>query len=317
MKLQRSLVLYAVLFGFSYSIVLIVLYSIVLKIHKNEYFGGLPIPMVGSDTVFLYNETHNGLADCLFSTANLTVYGRLTGAPVVNAWLSDWHGQYDTRLWTMDAVIADSKSDVPSTAKFVDSFRDYRIQKIMQETGLSFEKVSKEYISILRSFRPLPDLESTLPAGLHDYIGIHVRKSDKIVTNPGQEEMSLDQFNRIFDKLCSYIRAIVLVHGERKFYICSEEKSIVDQLKEFITPLHSEIKILTSASEIDYSQYKNYHALADFFCLSRCKCILLGASWSGFSFIAALIGDIPMIAFAPKTISETTTLELVNIIRLE
>ena len=142
---------------------------------------------------------------------------------------------------------------------------------------------------------PAPAIAAKLPADLGDRIGIHIRLSDKIVSEEGPHEMSLQRWKRIEAAGLAYIDRS-LAAGER-FFVCSEDSAYRNRLLRHIRDRGGDAIVCAPSSGADTP--KGFDALVDFFALARCRRVVQMTRYSNFSIAAAIIGNVELVNFDP------------------
>lgn len=124
-----------------------------------------------------------------------------------------------------------------------------------------------------------------------DYIGIHVRRSDKLrvdISNQVPLKMTLDYANRLHDVLVKYINTIC---PDDKLLIVGDDYEYMEKLSKCF-------------SNETYIQKGS--AIEDFKTLSKCKSIIQATKYSTFSMAASIMGGVEIMNFndilrGPKT----------------
>lgn len=113
-----------------------------------------------------------------------------------------------------------------------------------------------------------------------DYIGIHVRRSDKLsVVDSNPIEMTLDYANRLHDVLVKYINTFF---HDAKLLIVGDDYEYMEKLSKCF-------------SNETYIQKGS--AIEDFKTLSKCKSIIQATKYSTFSMAASIMGGVEIMNF--------------------
>ena len=156
----------------------------------------------------------------------------------------------------------------------------YDISKIIKGFGL--EWFINQYKKNARDLKPT-HIEKYIPKNIEECVGIHVRRTDKILVRKCSEEpfaMFPEQENVIHEKLLKYAANF------NKFLIVGDDPVYIDLYSEEIRKLGGEVV-----------QIKYHSPFIDFFALSRCKVILQATKYSTFSILASIVGDKELVNF--------------------
>lgn len=168
---------------------------------------------------------------------------------------------------------------------------------IKNNINVSFEQISNDYIHYGKEiFKPSQIIIDKIPDGLNDVYGIHLRKSDKIVYNRTRsyiEAPTEQEFQIIMDDLLKDVMNIIDTENNPKFLIVSEDNDWKMHISQKILNYANENNKKIELVKLDYTNennYINYESILDFFCLSKCKEILMGNKSTGFSYAPSIIG---------------------------
>ena len=161
------------------------------------------------------------------------------------------------------------------------------------------DELIDDFISLAMRIRPSAMLDVPSEAELKDVVGIHLRKSDRILDSPDDSRHAsatstaelLDIMTKLKERAMGYER------GQR-FFVCSENSEHRAEFVAFLIDAQRDYVIVEAESRISPD-------VADFFYLTRCKEILQGIKYSTFSISAAIIGQKPLINFASRDYKTT------------
>jgi hypothetical protein len=197
----------------------------------------------------------------------------------------DFNDKYDINLFNFsNDLIFDNDFDLIFRYKEPPSFSPIKVFNFLKKNGIniSFEQLSNDYVRCAKQiFKPSPVILNNIPQGLEDVYGIHLRKSD-------------NDTNLIIENMLNDVKRIIDTENNPKFLIVSEDNEwkleISNIILEYANKNNKRIELVNINYEIGI-YYFNYEAVLDFFCLSRCKEILMGVKYSSFSIMAAIIGN--------------------------
>jgi len=168
---------------------------------------------------------------------------------------------------------------------------------INNNINVSFEQISKDYIYYgKRIIKPSQIIIDKIPDGLNEVYGIHLRKSDIINNNNVVNHfLTLEnELSIIIDNLLKDVINIINTEINPKFLIMSEDNDWKMHISQKILNYANENNKKIELIKLDYTNennYINYESVLDFFCLSKCKEILMGVKSTSFSYAASIIGN--------------------------
>lgn len=197
-------------------------------------------------------------------------------------------GKYKTELVVRDTITAASTSPF-MTAQY--------LQTDPYVIGSIFKSVAGRIL-------PQDIIQQHIPSDMQTFVGIHLRKSDKVRDDntalKGWERyhaVNTSKHMQIIEKLKE--DAIHLVkNGQTKFFVCSEDKQHLSEFCDFLGSLASHVQILSYAHLDTDASPPGFRAVLDMFTLSRCAFILQGTRQSTFSILASMIGNKPLINYS-------------------
>lgn len=207
--------------------------------------------------------------------------------------------KYDINLFNFsNDLIFDNNFDLIFRYQEPPAFSPIKIYNFLKkyEMNISFEQLSNDYVRYAKEiFKPSPVILNNIPQGLEDVYGIHLRKSDRVNDNDDFRHTTLNnEFPLIIENMLNDIRRIIDTENNPKFLIVSEDNEwkleISNIILEYANKNNKQIELVNINYEIGI-YYFNYEAVLDFFCLTRCKEILMGVKYSSFSIMAAIIGN--------------------------
>ena len=213
----------------------------------------------------------------------------------------DFNDKYDINLFNFSNDLNfDNDFDFNLIFRYREppGFSPIKIYNFLKKNGLniSFEQLSNDYIRYAKEiFKPSSVILNNIPKGLEDVYGIHLRKSDRINDSDDYRHTTLNkEFLLIIENMLNDVKGIIDTESNPKFLIVSEDnewkKEISNIILEYANKNNKRIELVNINYEIGI-YYFNYEAVLDFFCLSRCKEILMGIKYSSFSIMAAIIGN--------------------------
>ena len=183
----------------------------------------------------------------------------------------------------------------PVTSHFI-----YQNRKNFNLDKYSFNQINQTYKKLFQQIKL-----NTKYNTYNDYIGIHLRTSDKISNNNFAWELNLNDYNKLKKFLINYI-INENYYGE-KFVIFGESNTDINKFIDEIKNMDSKVNII-NGSELN----KGSDApIIDMFCLSSTKKIVQGINYSTFSICASLIGNKELINFS-KICNFKNTIKLIN-----
>ena len=211
----------------------------------------------------------------------------------------DFNDKYDINLFNFsNDLIFDNDFDLIFRYKEPPAFSPIKIYNFFKKNGLniSFEQLSNDYVRCAKEiFKPSSIILNNIPKGLEDVYGIHLRKSDRVNDSDDYRHTTLNkEFPLIIENMLNDVKRIIDTENNAKFLVVSEDnewkKEISNIILEYANKNNKQIELVNINYEIGI-YYFNYEAVLDFFCLSRCKEILMGVKYSSFSIMAAIIGN--------------------------
>ena len=177
-----------------------------------------------------------------------------------------------------------------------------------------FEKLNKEYplknimdifIEISENIHPSEKIELYIPENIKDCYGIHLRRTDKIISNYNYNIKknnnkniwvnSNNEYDIIIEKLKNYILECIKKNIKTNFFICSEDREYKNYFENWIIENNGNI---IKIKNIEYNNDESFLPILELFCLSKCKEIIQCTKYSSFSVVASLIGNKKLINFS-------------------
>jgi hypothetical protein len=198
---------------------------------------------------------------------------------------------YDTSLFSFGGGLVldpvDYEYTVTSPNASISLSPYFMFNYLKQLGGLTLQEISESYRGLVK---PSPQIVEMIPVETRGAYGIHLRKSDKIVTTAKvsdlRNENSLDEFYIIMNALMSDVKDIVSKEPGAIFLLVSEDTLWKFEIMEMISKF-GDVKFI----KLNYTTNQNTDSVLDLFALSQCKEILQGVKYSTFSMTAAIIGN--------------------------
>jgi len=162
--------------------------------------------------------------------------------------------------------------------------------------AIGLDAIAGTYRRIASATRPAPEVARLIPADIGQRVGIHVRLSDKLVSEDEERfTMSVDRWKAIEAAALAHIDRAVAA-GE-KLFVCSEDFAYRAELVDRIRGMGGDVIVcdLPPASE----NREGFGAFVDFFALARCRRIVQMTRYSHFSLMPAIIGGCEIVNFDP------------------
>lgn len=186
------------------------------------------------------------------------------------------------------------KTPIPGFSLFPESiYAMIHLENDARERGFKidrgdagFVKVLETFVEVAKEIRPSDAVRAAIPADIGEAVGVHLRKSDKIVQrfdDSSGHEMSVNEFNRVMSDLVDHV--LVEYAPGTKFFVCSEDATHRSEFEAFLTS-RSFVCLRPGVAESP--------DVVDFFAMSMCRALIQGTKYSTFSTLAAVIGRIPL-----------------------
>jgi hypothetical protein len=237
------------------------------------------------------------------------------------AWGSN---NYDMRLFQFEDLVFTDKqckyyiySHSPSS-----SLCPYKVYDFLKDhiPDVSFEQISHDFSHYGKTIiKPSDIILSDIPEDIENTYGIHLRKTDKVVSRAYlTHESTLSEFDILINNLLNDITNIIQKERQAKFLLVSEDETWKQEFKEKINTIANNHQVEIKIIEIDYkpNDYANYKSVLDMFCLSKCKEILQGVKYSTFSMLAALLGNVKLRNYTPLEITDFLTHQWSSVIEI-
>lgn len=241
-----------------------------------------------------------GLGDRLLDMCGLAVLRDALGCRDANIVL-DEHNEawcYDIALFRDTPTIV--SLSVPSVTNKLrvsgspgSSLHPLKICKVINKYNirglLSINECFDRFVRYATGIRPSILVEKHIPPGIDEAVGIHLRRSDKVVDDNSYHSTTTADYDEIIDVLKRDI-ILRIQKGEKQFFVCSEDQRWRLVFIEWLRGVDPDVVILTSNPvETRYNNLSGIDAVIDFFCLARCKAILQGIGYSTYSMVASLV----------------------------
>jgi hypothetical protein len=231
---------------------------------------------------------------------------------------------YDMRLFHFEDLMFSDKeckyymySHSPSS-----SLCPYKVYDFLKHylPDVSFEQISNDFANYGKTIiKPTDIILSDIPEDIENTYGIHLRKTDKVVSHGYlTHESTLSEFDILINNLLDDITNIIKQEREPKFLLVSEDDAWKQEFKEKLNTIANNHQVEIKIIEIDYknNDYTNYKSVLDMFSLSKCKEILQGVKYSSFSMLAALLGNVKLRNYTPLEITDFLTHQWSSVIEI-
>jgi len=176
---------------------------------------------------------------------------------------------------------------------------------IKSRSKLTFKEVSLMYSTFAKNILPSEEISQYLPSELQSAYGIHLRRTDKIVEEEKSSfhENTIDEFNYIIELMLEDVENIIITESTPFFYLCSEDLDWKLEIKskiDSISKKHGNVAMFVETPSIQPQHFNvlGFLPVLDLFALSKCKKIFQGCKHSGFSILASMIGEKPLVNYA-------------------
>lgn len=248
----------------------------------------------------------NGLGDKLLDVLGFLVW--CMGASVTP--VVDWCSRSDPQPWgdafydrgCFQFPFEVSRGPAEAVAVGTDPSASYcpaQVHRYLQGRK-TFEELVGTYFEVARSSWTIaPWIRNLAPPTMIDdeCIGVHLRRRDKIKALDKvdhRHETTPEELSVIMDKLREYVKGKVVVEGERKFFVCSDDDAARLELADYLTALHPDVRVVSNPPAVADS---GVAAVLDWHCLTRCKCVVQGTRYSTFSMTCAIFSRRPLVNF--------------------
>lgn len=263
----------------------------------------------------IFFDLHNGLGDRLLDMLGMMVLCHFTGKKLFVPWRYDYpgfawgKGIYDERLIDIKGVQFENSSEGKTVVQHILQgihVCPYNVFRILQSKhiDIDFETVANMFVALAKNIQPSSILISEIDPRISNAYGIHLRKTDKIGSIQGHHiafQNDQSEFQKITNLLINDILQIIKQEDSPSFFVCSEDAAWREEFKGFIRHLaqieKKEVLIIDNKTN---SRYVGFDDLYDFFSLSRSKKIYQGVKHSGYSVLAAMIGQIELVNYVEQ-----------------
>ena len=244
-------------------------------------------------------RTCNGIGDRLSDIIGASVIAKFTGRRIAFHF-DETPGrddrEYDRTLFRYGPSVEDdgSGTEIHRVHPSI-SLSPLMVHRFLKT--VPFHEVCGAFMECANKLVPSTELEMNLPGNLSEVYGVHLRKSDKIVNQVTENQVTQDEHARILNAMLSDIHSIIQRERSPKFFLCSEDPEWKMHIQELIEKMsrgkHVEfVKVRTSDTRTGAQDF------LELFALSRCKAIFMSTKYSTFSITASLIGNVPVYNYA-------------------
>lgn len=248
----------------------------------------------------------NGLGDKLLDIIGMSVLCEIKSYAQSLVWINSgrrfaWGSSfYDADLFNFPFEITNAASPNYDTLVVPNACVSISPCVIAEKEGVAINTIVEMFVKHAQTlFRGIADkipVPEELLQNNKTTIGIHLRKSDKIVRVASGFETSVDQFRSIMNMLSERI-ASEMVDGN-SYFVCSEDKTHRDEFISFIKRFAKSRGFQNVTFVVPKDTMTTFDAVRDVLYLSKCCSIYQGIQYSTFSTVAAIAGQIPLVNFA-------------------
>lgn len=255
-----------------------------------------------------------GFGDRCLDMCGLAVLREALGCRDANVVFTEqegtWWGSYDTVLFRAAPVKVSTAIPCVSNLLRVEgspggSLHPTKIVKLLKRynirSSLPEDRYWQCFLSHAERLEPSLLIDEHIPANMNEAVGIHLRKSDKVLDDSPQHGTTTKEFHDIIAALKSDVTERIR-EGQRTFFICSEDPLWRSEFEVWLLGIKSDAVILKPGKASSVLQnISGVDAVLDFFCLARCKIILQGIGYSTFSMAASLVaGRVPLVNYSSE-----------------
>lgn len=241
-------------------------------------------------------QTGNGIGDRFCDILGASVIAEFTNQSMGFQFHNDNERCYDRTLFSFEPA-ADVKGDV---TYINECMRSISLSPPMVCKYLGLNEVHQVYAAYARNarkFSPCKEIECSIPDGIENAYGVHLRATD-MVNAKGTTENLLTQSEhmKIMNAVLSDIQQVVLREKNPVFFLCSDDAKWKQHIQGIIENFAPGKSTFLDAMSNDTRQ--GAQDFLDLFTLSRCKKIFMTVKYSTFSIMASLIGNVPIQTYA-------------------
>ena len=213
---------------------------------------------------------------------------------------------YDKRLFSLNDILMDSnehsyKNNInPNGPQNLAPWRLYEYLKT-KKPEITYEEVSKEFERVAQKQIGFSEIiTSKIPNGLNTAYGIHLRKSDKIRGSVSGDIFTTEKdLETIIECLVNDIAEIMSKETNVKILVVSESTEWKQEVEGMISKRGKCEFIQLDYGDLE-NEYTGFSAVLDLACLSKCKKIFKGLNYSGFTILAAILGNVELVEYSDK-----------------
>lgn len=158
---------------------------------------------------------------------------------------------------------------------------------------ISHMDVVRKFGLVANSTTPSFKIVAGIPHDIRDRVGVHIRLTDKLVSNEEEFSMSSETWQKIESRRLEYLYRCAA--DGVPLFVSSDDKEYMRSIVQDLRAHGADVALSTPVAK--YAGAAGYGALVDFFALSRCKKIVQMTKYSTFSMTAAMIGNVPLLNF--------------------
>jgi hypothetical protein len=278
-----------------------------------------------SQDMKLTTHVKNGLGDRLLDVIGFVALCKKNGVRGSISWADHNHNfRWGPAIYDLDLLDFSELSEIveiKSKGSPIRAWDELFIDNINQSATLSpfnihvhrektdINKTVKDFIESAQKIKVSEKIEKHIFKDLENYIGIHLRRTDKIKQelhgSNALHETSTKQYENLMKNLLNKIKEDIRSSESDKFYVVSDDieykKIFVEKILDIAKTENKEIKVhITSQDDLPENTLKlmGAYELYELFSLSKCKKIYQGIKYSTYSLFAALKSQVPIVNFS-------------------
>ena len=272
------------------------------------YFINNHISKFNDKKVFL--NSLSGLGDRILTLIGFMTVCKYTGCTPVYRFscVSSEFRCYDERLMKVTGIELPNDGENEYTSKINHNGNPNTVSpRIIYEylktkkPEITYEEVSKEFERVAQKQIGFSEIiTSKIPNGLNTAYGIHLRKSDKIRGSVSGDIFTTEKdLETIIECLVNDIAEIMSKETNVKILVVSESTEWKQEVEGMISKRGKCEFIQLDYGDLE-NEYTGFSAVLDLACLSKCKKIFKGLNYSGFTILAAILGNVELVEYSDK-----------------
>lgn len=179
----------------------------------------------------------------------------------------------------------------------------YNIWMLKPSVGIN--EIIQLYIETAKDIEKCLQIDRLVPDYINNCIGIHMRRTDKILQSPqSTHEMNYEEYHIMHERLLKHITKLIKDQSKEQslhFYLCSDDlpykQILANKIKNIALENEKEIIIHKTDPHI-FQENQSEYDLYEMLCLFKCKEILQGTKYSTYSTFASLMSQKPIYNFS-------------------